>query len=141
MRLNQANNISSYNTNSLSQQLTWTNPPTNVLVVKKDCLNVFESFTTIITYLIEHHHLNLFIEEKDFNHEVFNQNSQILDYKTSKSLRIFVPCVDFECLSKQTINLDDQIDLILCLGGDGTLLHVSTLFQVITNPILDNLIK
>jgi NAD kinase len=25
-----------------------------------------------------------------------------------------------------------KIDLIICLGGDGTLLHASTLFQVIT---------
>ena len=28
-------------------------------------------------------------------------------------------------------DLTDKIDFIICLGGDGTLLHASTLFQVI----------
>ena len=26
--------------------------------------------------------------------------------------------------------LDDKIDFIVCMGGDGTLLHASSLFQV-----------
>lgn len=26
--------------------------------------------------------------------------------------------------------LDDKIDFVICLGGDGTLLHASSLFQV-----------
>jgi len=31
---------------------------------------------------------------------------------------------------------DDQIDLILCLGGDGTVLHVSSMFQRSVPPIM-----
>ena len=32
-------------------------------------------------------------------------------------------------------DLTDKIDFIICLGGDGTLLHASTLFQVITHSL------
>lgn len=34
-----------------------------------------------------------------------------------------------------TDDLTDKIDFIICLGGDGTLLHASSLFQVITTFI------
>ena len=38
------------------------------------------------------------------------------------------PCVPL--LFLQGDQLDDKIDFIMCLGGDGTLLHASSLFQV-----------
>lgn len=33
-------------------------------------------------------------------------------------------------------DLTDKIDFIVCLGGDGTLLYASLLFQVITTSVL-----
>lgn len=35
-----------------------------------------------------------------------------------------------------TDDLTDKIDFIICLGGDGTLLHASSLFQVRTKQVL-----
>ena len=49
--------------NALAQQLTWTSEPKNVLLIKKPCDQIFESFVSIISYLIEHHSLIIFIEE------------------------------------------------------------------------------
>lgn len=34
------------------------------------------------------------------------------------------------CFVSGEDDLEDKVDLIICLGGDGTLLHASSLFQV-----------
>lgn len=36
-----------------------------------------------------------------------------------------------------TDDLTDKIDFIICLGGDGTLLHASSLFQVNNNKSIE----
>lgn len=118
--------------NALAQQLTWTSEPKNVLLIKKPCNQIFESFVSIISYLIEHHKLIIFIEENDFNHEYLAQNEQTNEFKSNQTLNKFKSLNDFNsCLINDNDNTCKQIDLIICLGGDGTLLHASTLFQVI----------
>lgn len=124
--------------NALSQQLTWTRPPTNILVIKKECNNIFESFTSIISYLIQHHHITVFIEDKAYANDLLSTDQQITEFKTNGTLKKFLPYIDFNecCAQSVCFNLNgdndstNQIDLVICLGGDGTLLHASTLFQV-----------
>ena len=104
---------------NLSQQLTWTNAPKNVLVIKKNSDNVINSFASIVIYLIRCKHLNVFIEANDFDSQLFNEHEEIAELKAMLALK---KLTDTEC--------SGQIDLIICLGGDGTLLHATTLFQV-----------
>ena len=89
----------------------------------------------------------VYVEENEFEHELMKADEQIKSLisptssnrKYSKpSLRKFTPPTKSSTdtqpssLSKlnQTENHANKIDLIVCLGGDGTLLHASTLFQV-----------
>jgi len=117
---------------SLTQQLTWTSEPKTVLVIKKPCDHVFDSFLTIISYLIEKYKLTIFIEEKDYNHDYLAQNEQINEFKASLAIQKFLSDNDFNIglVNNNNNNATNQIDMIICLGGDGTLLHASTLFQV-----------
>lgn len=120
----------------LSQQLSWTKPPLHVLVLKKICNALFEPFNEIVRYLIYEHNLIVYVEENDFEHEIFRLDEQIKAAMAPRgnqlkpSLRKFCqPSPNYCC--RNTENTDvNKIDLVVCLGGDGTLLHASGLFQV-----------
>lgn len=104
---------------NLTQQLTWTKPPENLLVIKKNSDTVVDSFVSIVAHLIAHKHLNVYIEENEYDSQLLSRHEQINEFKVQLKLRKLSSC---ECAN--------QIDLIICLGGDGTLLHATTLFQV-----------
>lgn len=50
------------------------------------------------------------------------------DMTFKATLHTYACTCAFTCAGKD--NLTDRVDLIICLGGDGTLLYASTLFQV-----------
>lgn len=149
----------------LSQQLSWTKPPLFVLVIKKLCNTLFEPFVNIIKYLVFNHNMIVYVEESEFDLMKTDEQIKHLVSPTSStrkyskpSLRKFEPPAS---LAKQagvsaptssseltqsstklsqaaatTENHANKIDLIVCLGGDGTLLHASTLFQKSCPPVL-----
>lgn len=45
----------------------------------------------------------------------------------------------YHCVRTGFDDISDCIDLIICLGGDGTLLYASSLFQVFSHLILSHL--
>ena len=60
--------------------------------------------------------------------------SALMEDPQLKNNPLFVPLKDQLCYFKEgKDDLTDKIDLIICLGGDGTLLYASSLFQVISN--------
>lgn len=59
----------------------------------------------------------------------------VTDYKASGILNLECVVVVFD-LTAGFDDISDCIDLIICLGGDGTLLYASSLFQVITMKTL-----
>jgi NAD+ kinase len=61
----------------------------------------------------------LYIEKHEFEHDDLQKNEEAQQLKDSIHL-----------FTQNEEDLEDKIDLVVCLGGDGTLLHVSTLFQV-----------
>lgn len=123
----------------LSQHLFWTKPPVYVLVIKKLCNNLFDAFIEIIKHLIFNHHLIVYVEESQYDHEIFKADDQIKmamkPYSNSEkpALRKFIKSSNLSPAKNEDRN---KIDLIICLGGDGTLLHASTLFQQSCPPVL-----
>jgi NAD kinase len=81
----------------------------------------------------------VYVEENDFENELFKADEKIRSAMVPSaanekpSLRKFCKLAPFyECKCAHTPARADvnKIDLIVCIGGDGTLLHVSNLFQV-----------
>lgn len=76
--------------------------------------------------------MKVYVEENDYENENFQLDDQIkLAMKTTESnkkplLRKFCANNNPDCDK----NDQEKIDFVVCLGGDGTLLHTSTLFQV-----------
>lgn len=85
----------------------------------------------------------VYVEEADYDNELFRSDEHIRVAMSPRaknekpSLRKFSKLnLSNHSSSSSTSSGDvkndtNKIDLIICLGGDGTLLHVSTLFQVL----------
>ncbi|XP_060690573.1 NAD kinase b isoform X1 [Hemiscyllium ocellatum] len=109
-----------------SQRLTWDKPPTNVLVIKKvKDEALLEPFKELCTFLIEEKHLVVFVEKK-----VVDDAALAKDVKFEPIRQQLSP------FREGYDELSGYIDLIICLGGDGTLLYASSLFQTSVPPVM-----
>jgi NAD kinase len=89
-------------------------------------------YRLIILFCIKTHKLVVYVEESEYENELVKNDEQLNKIRTvdpnNKNEK--------QMLRKYTKNNSDpfgdrnKIDLLVCLGGDGTLLHASTLFQV-----------
>ncbi|XP_041072788.1 NAD kinase b isoform X3 [Cetorhinus maximus] len=109
-----------------SQRLTWDKPPTNVLVIKKvKDEALLEPFKELCTFLIEEKHLVVFVEKKVVDDAALAKDTNFEPIR--QQLSPFREGYD---------ELSGCIDLIICLGGDGTLLYASSLFQTSVPPVM-----
>jgi len=112
----------------LSHRLSWNTKPANVLLVTKRCPGLADSALKLIDNLVNKHGLRVYLEKEQSNEENLQKG---LKKFNSDSIRIIQSNV-----YKNQEDLDHKIDLVICLGGDGTLLHVSSLFQRSCPPVL-----
>uniref|UniRef100_UPI00358E8699 NAD kinase isoform X1 n=1 Tax=Myxine glutinosa TaxID=7769 RepID=UPI00358E8699 len=109
-----------------SQRLTWSKPPLSVLVVKKiGDVRLLENFLQLCAFLIEEKHMIVLIEKSVLEDPLLENIESYSSIR--KKLCTFREGYD---------DISNQIDLIICLGGDGTLLYASTLFQDSVPPVM-----
>lgn len=108
------------------QQLTWHRQPLSVLVIKKTMdATVVKPFTDLVNWLIWDKNMVVFVEDAVLDDPFLKNNKAFLDFKEKL------------CTFKEGIDeLTDRIDFIICLGGDGTLLYASSLFQQSVPPVM-----
>ncbi|XP_042902032.1 NAD kinase isoform X2 [Parasteatoda tepidariorum] len=109
-----------------SQRLTWNKPPLTVLVIKKvHDIAVIQPFIDLVNWLIFEKHMLVFVEAS-----VLDENYLLLNSS-------YTPIKEKLCTFKEgKDDLTDKIDFIICLGGDGTLLYASSLFQQSVPPVM-----
>lgn len=108
------------------QRLTWYKNPLTVLVIKKTRdISVLSPLVQLTRWLIEDRRLVVHVEEAVMNDSALNSNPQFL--RVRDKLQVFQEGRD---------DLTDKIDFIICLGGDGTLLYASSLFQQSVPPVM-----
>ncbi|MXQ81775.1 hypothetical protein E5288_WYG005034 [Bos mutus] len=114
-----------------SQRLTWNKSPKSVLVIKKiRDASLLQPFKELCAYLMEENNMIVYVEKK-----VLEDPALLSDDHFGPVKRKF--CTFRE--GKLSLDYDDisnQIDLIICLGGDGTLLYASSLFQGSVPPVM-----
>lgn len=112
--------------NPARQFLSWSKPPENVLVIKKIWdTTLDESFVLLITWLIQDKGLKVFLEKNLKEDNDFVSNPNFLSI--SKKLEFF---------DMDKHDMEGLIDLVICAGGDGTLLYASSLFQNSVPPVM-----
>ncbi|CAB3367292.1 Hypothetical predicted protein [Cloeon dipterum] len=109
-----------------SQRLTWYKPPLTVLVIKKvRDASVLSPFVQLVHWLIKEKNMVVFVEHSVMDDSMLQANSSFQAVKDK--LMTFQDGKD---------DLTDKIDFIICLGGDGTLLYASLLFQQSVPPVM-----
>ncbi|KAM9686992.1 NAD kinase isoform 1-T3 [Trichechus inunguis] len=103
-----------------SQRLTWNKAPKSVLVIKKICdASLLQPFKELCMYLMEENNMIVYVEKK------------VLEDPAIVSDENFGPVKKKFCTFREDYDdISNQIDFIICLGGDGTLLYASSLFQI-----------
>ncbi|XP_076763647.1 NAD kinase isoform X1 [Xylocopa sonorina] len=109
-----------------SQRLTWYKPPLTVLVIKKvRDSSVLPPFVQLVTWLIGEKRMVVFVEA-----------SVLEDPALARDPRFQGVRDRLQTFRDGTDDLQDRIDFIVCLGGDGTLLYASLLFQQSVPPVM-----
>ena len=105
-------------------KLSWESGlPRTVLVIKKiNDKSIVPDFVTLIDWLINTEHLNVVVESKVLKEKTLRTNSTFYNLKE-----------DLLMLNKKNI---DSVDLIMTLGGDGTLLYTASLFVGPMPPVV-----
>uniref|UniRef100_A0A8D0DGN2 NAD(+) kinase n=1 Tax=Sander lucioperca TaxID=283035 RepID=A0A8D0DGN2_SANLU len=109
-----------------SQRLTWNKPPVNVLVIRKiRDESLVEPFKEICRFLVEEKQMMVYVERR------------VADDATLSKDEAFGSIRNQLCTFREGYDdISDCIDLIICLGGDGTLLYASSLFQGSVPPVM-----
>lgn len=109
-----------------SQRLTWSKPPVNVLVIRKiRDESLVEPFKELCRFLVEEKGIMVYVERR------------VVDDATLSQDQTFGTIRNQLCTFREGYDdISDCIDLIICLGGDGTLLYASSLFQGSVPPVM-----
>nr|XP_057925134.1 NAD kinase b isoform X2 [Doryrhamphus excisus] len=109
-----------------SQRLTWNKPPVNVLVIRKiRDESLVEPFKELCRFLVEEKQMMVYVERR------------VADDGTLSEDENFGSIRNQLCTFREGYDdISDCIDLIICLGGDGTLLYASSLFQASVPPVM-----
>ncbi|XP_037355553.1 NAD kinase [Talpa occidentalis] len=109
-----------------SQRLTWNKAPKSVLVIKKiRDASLLQPFKELCVHLMEETNMVVYVEKK------------VLEDPAIVSDEDFGPVKKKFCTFREDYDdISNQIDFIICLGGDGTLLYASSLFQGSVPPVM-----
>lgn len=119
----------------MSMHLKWKQTPTNIFVLKKNEDSVFQAFNKLVNYLTSQK-LVVYVEEKDYNNELFQVEGKEECSKIRKFYTSLSSLSNLDKCSNTNPDSINEVDLIITLGGDGTILYASTLFQQSCPPVL-----
>ncbi|XP_051759915.1 NAD kinase isoform X2 [Ctenopharyngodon idella] len=101
-----------------SQRLTWNKPPKSVLIIKKiRDASLLQPFKELCIFLTQQKNMIVYVERKVIEDPAIANESFVSVKKNFCTFR-----EDYDDIS-------NCVDFIICLGGDGTLLYASSLFQ------------
>ncbi|KAH8245914.1 hypothetical protein KR038_011801 [Drosophila bunnanda] len=129
-----------------SQRLTWYKPPLTVLVIKKKDSQVLLPFVQLVEWLVQEKHMVVWVESAVLEDKLLRDDVK-LEAESAKFRQVhgdyagvrarFLALRDMLVTFKDgRDDLTDRIDFIVCLGGDGTLLYASQLFQQSVPPVM-----
>ncbi|KAK4429618.1 NAD kinase, chloroplastic [Sesamum alatum] len=102
------------------QMLLWKSTPKTVLLLKKLGYELMEEAKEVASFLHYQEKMNILVEPEV--HDVFAR----------------IPGFGFvqTFYSQDTSDLHERVDLVVCLGGDGVILHASNLFRDAVPPVV-----
>ncbi|TNM86343.1 hypothetical protein fugu_006573 [Takifugu bimaculatus] len=109
-----------------SQRLTWNKPPQSVLVIKKiQDASLLQPFKELCVFLTKVKNMIVYVEKKALEDPAISGDENF--GAITKNFCTFREDLD---------DISNLVDFIICLGGDGTLLYASSLFQESVPPVM-----
>ncbi|XP_051524753.1 NAD kinase-like isoform X3 [Myxocyprinus asiaticus] len=109
-----------------SQRLTWNKPPKSVLVIKKiRDSSLLQPFKELCFFLAQQKNMIVYVERKVLEDPAIANDESFVSVKKN-----------FCTFREDYDDISNRIDFIICLGGDGTLLYASSLFQESVPPVM-----
>ncbi|XP_069119384.1 uncharacterized protein [Argopecten irradians] len=109
-----------------NQKLTWNKPPLTVLVVKKLFDDgALSAFLSLVIWLIKTQNMVVYCESSILKDSILVTDEKFKEIQSK--IQIF---------NEENDDLTNKVDFIICLGGDGTLLYASSLFQSSVPPVM-----
>ncbi|XP_051913337.1 NAD kinase isoform X1 [Hippocampus zosterae] len=109
-----------------TQRLTWNTPPKSVLVIKKirDAA-LLQPFKDLCIFLTQVKNMIVYVEKKVLEDPAISGDDN------------FGTLAKKFCTFREDLDdISNRVDFIICLGGDGTLLYASSLFQDSVPPVM-----
>ncbi|WOK97366.1 hypothetical protein Cni_G06074 [Canna indica] len=102
------------------QMLMWKSPPKTVLLLKKLGKELMEEAKEVASFLYYQEKMNVLVEPDV--HDIFAR----------------IPGFGFvqTFYNQNTSDLHERVDFVVCLGGDGVILHASNLFRGAVPPVV-----
>ena len=110
-----------------NQKLTWLKPPENILIIKRTGSETNASFKSLTSWLINDKKLKVFVESKLLLESTINSDHSF------QTILKQVQTFSSKCFHATK---NKSIDLIITIGGDGTLLYAASLFQNSMPPVV-----
>ena len=111
-----------------NQVLKWSSAPENVLIIKRLGSETDTGFKSIASWLINEQKLHVYVEEKLLLEESIKSSPDFAC--TFKKLKPYNCHPNFGTSGQQIV------DLIITVGGDGTLLYAAALFEYSMPPVI-----
>ena len=109
-----------YEVDPLDRKLKWNKPPENALIVKKTGTDTTKPLKELATWLMKERDLHVFVLPDVLKEEAVKEDLAFTN--VYHQLQVF--------------NGNEEIDFVICLGGDGTLLYATSLFQHSMPPVI-----
>ena len=106
-----------------NHNLTWTRPPESVLIIKRTGAETNSAFISLSSWLSKEKKLQIYVEPKILTSEKMSNDE---DFKP-----VFSKLKSYDCKTSS-----NAVDLIITIGGDGTLLYAASMFQCSMPPLI-----
>ena len=111
-----------------NHRLTWSRPPESVLIIKRTGSETDAAFKSISSWLVQEKNLKVYVEENLLSNETIKSSCDLEFIKLFSSFKPY-KLQDDDCFKA-------NVDLVITIGGDGTLLYAASLFQHSMPPVI-----
>ncbi|GAX83042.1 hypothetical protein CEUSTIGMA_g10468.t1 [Chlamydomonas eustigma] len=102
--------------------LVWRNQPKSVMVIKKLGDELLEEFVKVVEFLAVERGMKVIVEPVTYDH-CLNAHAWLRDHVYTWD-------------AEDDGRLAEHVDFVICLGGDGVILHANYLFQSSIPPVI-----
>jgi len=110
-----------------NHKLTWSRPPESVLIIKRTGIETDSAFKSISSWLVETKKMQVYVEPKVLASEHMQKDDEFSSIFSQ--LKAYHKKTDFTFKA-------NTVDMIITIGGDGTLLYAASMFQQSMPPVI-----